>query len=105
MDLGLADEPQDWGIVNADPTRLAEFIAFAESGDLAPTQFYDLVGLVLASANEALLSNSGENLERVRALLAQHMRPARAQIVYWGSLTDNEEFPIGDWIRRHFPAC
>jgi hypothetical protein len=53
--LGLGYESQDWGIVNADPYRLREFISFYESEPLVPSQRFELGELILASANERLL--------------------------------------------------
>jgi hypothetical protein len=38
-ELGLADESQDWGIVNADPGRLREFIAVYERPGLSRPGF------------------------------------------------------------------
>lgn len=55
--LHLQYEPQDWGIINADPQRLSEFIRYYEvTPSLATSQRFELAELILASANEYLLT-------------------------------------------------
>jgi hypothetical protein len=97
--LKLVDEPQDWGIVNADGERVAEFVTFLAARDLASTQVFDMVELVLASANEWLLEDPSADLSAVQDVLRLHSEAAEVHGDYWASLDDAEEFPIGAWLR------
>jgi hypothetical protein len=96
--LGLSDEPQDWGIVNADASRLGEFVHVAREEQLTQAEFYGMAELVFASANELLQQEPTANVSDVAVLFTK--RPAVAQVVanYWRSL-DSEEFPISGWLR------
>lgn len=101
-DLGLVDEPQDWGIINADESRLEEFVAFLDGVQLAPTQAFDLVDLILASANERLLRDPLADLEAVGDLLSRHEASASVHGDYWSGLHDAAAYPVGAWLReRH----
>jgi len=97
-ELGLQFEPQDSGIVNADGARLGEFAAFLDEHELASTQVFELLELLLASANERLLDDPGAHLAAVDAALSR--QPGEAEyMAYWASLGDPEEFPIAVWTR------
>jgi hypothetical protein len=99
--LGLLYEPQDWGIINADERRLSEFIAYYEANPLSVTQRFELGELILASANERLLRN--ESLpEALLAFLARHRSELSTQLEYWRNLWDDQEFPVGNWLRSNF---
>jgi hypothetical protein len=98
--LGLADESQDWGIINADAERLDEFVRFLDDTDLAPTEVFELVGLVLASANERLLEDPEADLDSAMRAVARHLEAAEFHLSYWRSLDDPLEFPLGSWLRR-----
>lgn len=103
--LRLTYEQQDWGIVNADSKRLDEFLAFFESHrELAETQRYELVGLILASANERLLDEPGDPLRSVRAFLSRHEADTLTHRGYWESLECEEVFPLGARLRE-WAAC
>ncbi len=97
--LTLLDEPQDWGIVNADSERLDEFVAFLAAREFAATQVFDLVDLILASANERLLEDPSADLHAVEGALRQHPAAAAVHGDYWAALDDVREFPLGAWIR------
>jgi len=97
--LGLLDEPQDWGIVNANPERLEEFVAFLEAQDLAPTQVFDMLELILASANERLVDDASADLPGLRAVLDHYPDAAKVHYDYWAGLDDSTEFPLSVWLR------
>jgi len=97
-ELGLQDEPQDWGIVNADAVRLDEFIEVYERPDLVDAERFELVELVLASANEALERDAAADLHRLSQLLPGMRRQAAVTVEYWVRL-DADEFPIARWLR------
>ena len=97
--LGLADDSQDWGIINADPERLEEFAALFESEELSSTERYEVSDLVLASANERLLIDPSDDLAIVERLLGALEEVAELHVSYWRRLEDPEEFPLGHWLR------
>lgn len=55
--LGFAAASQVWGIVNANGTRLAEFVSYFEHEPLNETEAFEVAGLIVASANEVLLED------------------------------------------------
>lgn len=94
--LGLAPESQDWGIANASPDRLLEFIEFFEQHQ--PQDPWDqeaLAELILASADEALRRGSLEPQEsdRTVAFLRRNAATFPHQIQYWSNLPEGE-FPV-----------
>lgn len=102
QDLGLGYEPQDWGIVNADASRLEDFIAYYdEHPTLSSTQRFELGELVLASANEALLKTPNAALDGLSAFLAQHAKDFVAEVEYWKTLGDTDEFPLSIWLQNN----
>ncbi|MCX5685601.1 MAG: hypothetical protein NT049_18235, partial [Planctomycetota bacterium] len=94
--LGLDYEPQDWGIANGTPCRVAEFMEFYETETLEPGQKYDMIELIIASMNEALLAGpvDQEVLCRFRGFCQKHLTDAPLQRDYWLRLRDLSEFPI-----------
>lgn len=100
--LGLQWEEQDWGIVNADPGRLSEFITFYQSTPgLSPTQRFELGGLILASANEYLVNGEKPLPESVARFLVGNCQAFKAQLEYWLTLGDTKEFPLTNWLIAH----
>lgn len=96
--LGLSYEPQDWGIINADAQRLPEFIAYYEANPLSATQRFELGELILASANERLLSKACLP-EALLPHLVRNKQAFETQLQYWENLADKVEFPLGNWLR------
>ena len=97
--LGLDDESQDWGITNADAARLDEFVRFLNQADLAPTEAFEVVELVLASANERLLEDPGADLDAAMLAVTRHPEAAEFHLNYWRSFDGADEFPLGSWLR------
>jgi hypothetical protein len=98
--LGLANEQQDWGIINADASRLDEFIRVYTTDPLTSYQRYAMAELVLASANELLCADPQADLALVATLLPTISSDARPEIEYWRSLVDDDEVPLGAWLRQ-----
>lgn len=99
--LGLSYERQDWGIINADGQRLSEFIAYYEANPLSATQRFELSELILASANERLLSD--ESLpEELLPFLIRNRRALETSLEYWQKLRGDSEFPVSKWLRTDF---
>jgi hypothetical protein len=98
--LGLANEQQDWGIINADASRLDEFIRIYTTDPLSSYQRYAMAALVLASANELLCADPQADLGLVPALLPTISADAQPEIDYWRTLVSDNEFPLGTWLRQ-----
>jgi hypothetical protein len=100
-ELGLSFEPQDWGIVNADGSRLHEFISFfGRSPGLHPNLRFELAELILASANELLLKDADADLSELAHFLIENFADFSHHIKYWCSLDEPAEYPIGLWIKK-----
>jgi hypothetical protein len=97
--LGVSDEPQDWDVVNADAERLEEFATFLQTQALQPTQIFDLVGLVFASANERLLGDACADVSVILEVIRADPGAAAVHYYYWAQLADVNEFPLGSWLR------
>ncbi len=100
--LGLVDHRQDWGIGNADAHRVGEFIQCCRTKGLTDPQQYALGELVLASMNEALADGlvNGELTRHFEDFLTLNLHGLAAQIRYWASLPDFEEFPVAALLNR-----
>ena len=98
--LNLSYEPQDWGIANAAPGRVIEFIDFYESRESTPNQKDDLMELIIASINDGLLDEplSDADLERCRQFIRSHKDDAPYQRRYWRSLANEDEFPVAGFL-------
>lgn len=96
--LGLMNEPQDWGIVNADSGRLEEFVHIYESEPLTRVERSAMAALVLASANERLEDDPQADLAQVASVLPRIELDAAWELEYWRGL-DGEKFPVGGWLR------
>ena len=98
-ELRLQWEPQDWGIVNADGSRLSEFLDFYQSrSNLSSNQMFELGELILASANEVLVAE-GKLDERLPDFLLKNRNSFQAHILYWQGLENSSEFPVAEWLR------
>lgn len=98
--LGVLDEPQDWGIVNADGQRLDEFAHHLETREFAQSQVFDMIELLFASANELLIDHPHADLQAVRDALRGHPSAAAVHYDYWAALDDDEQFPLAVWLRK-----
>jgi hypothetical protein len=91
--LGLKIEGQDWGIENADPMRVHEFIAFFEGNIISdPWEPEALAELIFQSAQEAFEKNL-LSLQDQRSLLsfyAKHRLKFQFTEKYWLSLNQSE---------------
>jgi hypothetical protein len=98
--LGLAEASQDWGIINADASRLDEFVRVYTTEPLTRYQRWAMAELVLASANELLCADPQADLGLVATLLPTISADARPELDYWRRLVGDDEFPLGTWLRR-----
>jgi len=100
--LGLADAPQDWGVINSDPGRVEEFIQFCETAALTPAQQFAMTELVFASTNDALADGDATAgvVDSFEGFLASGLQGLPWHVRYWSSLDDEDEFPIGTLLRR-----
>lgn len=99
--LGLKYEPQDWGIVNADGSRTMELIEFYDSApDLPCTSKFEMGSLILASANELLLSDPMVEVSRIKDFVLRNCEAFRAHLDYWRSLDDERLYPLGILLRK-----
>ena len=100
--LSLNYQPQDWGIINADPRRILEFIRGAEVAGLSVAQQYAMAELVLASVNEQLLKSrlSTSEEQAFKVFLRSTLNGLSSQIRYWSNLRNSEEFPISAYLNE-----
>ncbi len=94
--LSLKEHEQDWGICNADPDRVLEFIAFYRQH--IPRHQWDqeaLAELILESSNEALLDGPLEPAcqRALQEFILMHRAEFPHQWAYWSGL-DDSEFPV-----------
>ncbi|MEB0262534.1 MULTISPECIES: hypothetical protein [unclassified Mucilaginibacter] len=90
---------QDWGIVNSDPTRVAEFIKYYKSVDLDEETKFHVFELVVASYNDAILGRLAKGQAKadfLEIIKESHSVP-RLKIVrdYWKEIYNKENFPVG----------
>lgn len=98
--LGLQYFEQDWGLINADPNRLREFISYYESRSFTPAQRYDMVDLILASANEGLEAHqlSSADAQDAAEVAARHAPEAPVAVAHW--IGSDSGYPIGQFLRE-----
>jgi hypothetical protein len=93
-ELGLSMEPQDWGIVNASAERLGEFCSYYRAHPEMRSELrFEFAELILASANEVLLTGAALDLSAVMELAREDPDAFEDELRYWRGLR-GEEFPI-----------
>jgi hypothetical protein len=100
--LHLKDFEQDWGICNADASRLPEFLDFYESNVVEhPWEPEALAELILESTNDAISEGmlQPEVRARVIGFLRAHAKEFPHQRGYWLGLNDSE-FPVVGLFRE-----
>lgn len=104
--LSLSFEPQDWGIINSTPDRIEEFIQYFRSHNLDSTLNYELMDLIIASYNDAIVE--GKTSDELQQLFLEFIRENSNNILfdpiisYWRSLKDDESFPVAQLLQaRH----
>ena len=104
--LNLPYYEQDWGIINANPDRLDEFMSYYDGNRLLPAQRYDMGELVLASANEAALRHTlaESEVSRLMHFISEHASDFREILDYWISLDNVDEFPIAKLLQERLPT-
>ena len=102
--LGLKNETQDWGIINADANRVVEFIDFFNThSDLSPPMQYQMFELIVGSYNEVLIEGHAQDTLRIQffSFLQQNgsHQGLNSILSYWRDLDDDEEFPVSKELR------
>lgn len=97
--LKLKNTP-DWGIINADASRVEEFIDFIlEHQNVDFSIKYEFVELILASINAALVEEKYSWHLLIK--LCKYIKPIihdhkyYPQIDYWISIKSRDGFPVG----------
>lgn len=98
--LGLERYGQDWGICNADPTRVIEFIEFYKQHiPQHPWEQEALAELILASADDGC--RNGTLSESIKSIFRSFVKDRHMEFphqwAYWSSL-DSREFPVIDLL-------
>jgi hypothetical protein len=91
--LGLVPYPQDWGIANADPSRLEEFLAFYDAYVAEDSfELEALAELILQSAEDAMVADELEKPMRLRLLkfIADHGQDFPDTLEYWSELEEDD---------------
>ncbi len=91
-------EERNWGMLNADADRVEEFVRFVGDRALEPSQMRLMLDLVLASANERLISAPEADLTRVARLLEEHPEEADRPVYDWRRFHP-EMVPLAGWLR------
>ncbi len=103
--LKLRNTP-DWGIINANPNRVGEFIEFLRQNPTLDRSIkLEFVELIIASMNEAILQQLDSKdtidmfLDYVGLLKSDDFYAI--SIDYWKSLKSSEEFPVIKLLQVH----
>ncbi len=100
--LRLKDDfTQDWGICNADATRVLEFIEFYGNHIVVhPYESEILAELILESFNDLLLDEGITEKHKVAMHTFIEVNHASFPIAmeYWGCL-DTETYPVSKYVR------
>ncbi len=102
LDLPASGNEQDWEVELADKSRIAEFLDFYETNELAPEQRFALMSLVLASLDDlATASQLDESLWQRTALLITRDRKLFDHLVeYWANVhCADDGFAISHLVR------
>ncbi|MBK0378356.1 hypothetical protein [Mucilaginibacter segetis] len=93
------DDMQDWGIVNSDPKRVAEFINYYKNNELEDGAKFHVFELIVASYNDAVLARlvKGELKEDFLEVVSNSHNTPGLKIVrdYWKEIYDRKTFPVG----------
>lgn len=96
--FGFDYDGQDWGVVNADRTRVAEFADFFvahHDANWSEWTVAEFVDLVLESASDALRADANFPLQSLDRFLALAAPRASDSIVYWTS----HDWPVTPHLR------
>jgi hypothetical protein len=96
--LGLDSATEDWGIVNADPSRVTEFVSFFEqryNTHWSPGTVAEFVDLVLESACSAARADPAFPISCIDNFVARAGPLAPTTIEYW----TRNSFPVTSHLR------
>jgi hypothetical protein len=115
--LSLVPHSQDWGICNADASRLEEFLDFYDSHIAEdPYELEALAELIFQSAEESIAAGGLEAIDvgRVASFIRKNQSSFPQTLEYWRNLETGDwrlptlihetlfEMPIRKKIRRRF---
>lgn len=104
LELNLAYEPQDWGIINADPNRVKEFISFYNDLNYQDSIKYELFELIIASFNDLILEKKNEEVENnlfLNFIKNNLSLPFINILDYWSKICNNDEFPVAKYFPKY----
>ena len=101
-DLGLK-ETEDWGIENDDYSRVKEFINYFNKNSINFTfrAKVDFIELIMSSMNEAMIEKKvdDETTALFNVFLEYCLQDKNIlvydAVIYWKSIAEREEFPVG----------
>ncbi|ALR31265.1 hypothetical protein ATE47_12360 [Chryseobacterium sp. IHB B 17019] len=103
-ELNLQYETQDWGIINADPNRVREFISYYNKSDCPNIIKYELFELIIASFNELILEGKNEKLinDFFTDFINNNLTLPFTDILdYWNNIYNKEEFPVAKYFPKY----
>ncbi len=106
LDLKFDYHGSDWGIINADASRVKEFIFYEKNNIFEKGVKSSFIELIIASMNDAILENKVDY--EIRFLFSEYLYSIEQTeyhlmlIAYWVSIKDNDEFPVGFLIEELF---
>ena len=104
-DLNLDNTP-DWGIINSDSSRVAEFIKYISMNDLLDRRIqFEFIELIIASMNDAIID--GIVTCELYASFYNYIKPILKderlypQVQYWISIKSRDEFLVGYLLEKY----
>lgn len=103
-ELNLNYELQDWGIINANPYRVKEFILYYDNVKKTNNSKYELFELIVASFNELVLENKNEKVinDFFTEFIKKNLKHPFIDILnYWSKIYNEEEFPVAKYFPKY----
>jgi hypothetical protein len=100
--LSLVPHSQDWGICNADASRLEEFLDFYDSHIAEdPYELEALAELIFQSAEEAIAAGGLESIDvgRLASFIRKNQSGFPMTLEYWSDL-EEDDWQIPGLIRE-----
>lgn len=104
-ELNLINTP-DWGIINADSSRVEEFIDYVLNHDILDFSIkYEFLELIISSMNAALVENKSNCCLKLK--FYRYIKPLLyntnyyPHIPYWISIKSRDEYPVGELLKSY----
>jgi hypothetical protein len=102
--LSLNYESQDWGIINADPTRIEEFISYYTCNkELNSFEKFGLGELIIASVNDAMCEGLMTDIikKKFESFILENGVDFDLHLKYWYRLSyRSDEFPVAMIVKK-----